>query len=279
MSTLKLIARHKNFNGFLERYQHDSDTTHSIMTFSIFRPSNANAKQPTPVLYWLSGLTCTDENFATKAGAFEYADALGISVVIPDTSPRGKSVPDHENFALGQGASFYVNATQNPWDFNYQMYDYITKELPQLIDNNFPVTDEKSIMGHSMGGHGALMIGLKNSNQYQSISAFAPIVNPCQTPWGKAAFNTYLGPQADKWEEYDSLSCLSSAARKIPILIHQGLGDEFYPNEVNPEIFVEKAKRLHFPISYCPVKDYDHSYYFISSFIKEHFDFHAKYLK
>ncbi|MFH4355750.1 MAG: S-formylglutathione hydrolase [Neisseriaceae bacterium] len=277
MSALKLIAQHKSFGGVLERYQHDSITTHSIMTFSIYRPPVKEQQRP-PCLYCLAGLTCNDEIFPIKSGALQYASQAKIVLVMPDTSPRGANIPDHSLYSLGQGASFYLNASQKPWNFHYQMYDYVTQELPLLISQHFPLGKKKSILGHSMGGHGALMIALKNSNQYQSVSALAPITNPCTTAWGKAAFKHYLGAERTLWKKYDSLHCLAGAARKIPILIHQGLEDEFYPKEVNPELFAQKAKQLHFPIQLKLEKGYDHSYYFVASFIHAHLKFHQKYL-
>jgi S-formylglutathione hydrolase len=193
------ISQNKVAGGWHKQYSHNSTTVNCDMTFAIFLPPNASATNPVPVLYWLSGLTCTDQNFMQKAGAFRKAAELGIAIVAPDTSPRGEGVADDEGYDLGQGAGFYVNATQAPWQQHYQMYDYVTKELPNLIESHFPVTSTKSISGHSMGGHGALIVGLNNPNIYQSVSAFSPIVNPVNCPWGQKAFTNYLGEDQSFW--------------------------------------------------------------------------------
>ena len=182
---LTLLGQHGSFSGWVKRYQHDSSSTQSPMRFSIYLPPEAGKNKAVPVLYWLSGLTCTEDNFMQKAGAQQMAAKLGVAIVAPDTSPRGEDVPDDQNYDLGQGAGFYVNATQMPWNQHYHMYDYVVDELPNLIEQHFPVTSRRSISGHSMGGHGALVIALRNPDRYLSVSAFSPICQPSQVPWGK----------------------------------------------------------------------------------------------
>ena len=280
MDKLTQINHCKMFDGHHERYQHFSDANQCTMTFAIYLPPATLHGKKVPVLYWLSGLTCTDENFATKAHAQQFASQHGIALVMPDTSPRGDGVADDDAYDLGQGAGFYVNATQEPWAKHYQMYDYVVHELPKIIESHFPVTNERAIFGHSMGGHGALQIALKNSHRYKSVSAFAPIVNPSDTPWGKKAFSAYLGSDAATWSEYDSLQLLDKCTRKdLPILIDQGLADSFYPEQLQPEKFTQKANELGFDATLHLRSGYNHSYYFIASFIREHIEFHAKTLK
>lgn len=275
---LKQVATQRCFDGEQRRYRHESTSTGGEMTFSIFLPRQALQGQKLPVLYCLSGLTCTDLNFSMQSFAQSYAAKYGIILLIPDTSPRGKDVPDSEDYDLGQAASFYVNATQAPWDKHYKMYDYIVDELPALIEQEFEVSDLWSICGHSMGGHGALMIGLKNSKRFSSISAFAPITPLSDSPWGKKALTAYLGEDKSTWKDYDSLDLLETAEIKRPILIDQGLADEFYPKQLNPEKFTEAAKAAGFKCTLRLHDDYDHSYYFVKTFISDHFYFHAKHL-
>lgn len=275
MSALTLISRNKMFNGHQERYTHFSETVQCEMTFSIYLPPQALKGYKVPVLYWLSGLTCTDENFTQKAGAQRFAAEWGIALVMPDTSPRGANVADDAAYDLGQGAGFYVNATQNPWTAHYQMYDYIAKELPDLIEAHFPANDRRSIFGHSMGGHGALQIALNNPNRYAAVSAFAPIANPSATPWGQKAFAAYLGENRETWAQYDSTELVKNAAYKLPVLIEQGDADQFYPHELQPERFVAAARANGFKVQYNLRPSYDHSYFFIASFIDSHIAFHA----
>lgn len=274
---MKQLSKNKIFGGWHERYSHSSKTTNTEMTFAIYLPPQA-ADRRVPVLYFLSGLTCTDENFSTKAGAQQYAAKYGLALVIPDTSPRGKNVPDDKTYDLGQGAGFYLNATQNPWSQHYHMYDYIVEELPELIEANFPVTNQRSIFGHSMGGHGALQIGLKNPDCYAAISAFAPIVNPSNVPWGKKAFSAYLGKDEKTWAAYDSSKLVSQVKKAQPILIDQGLADNFYPEQLQPEVFVQAAESNGIEVLLDLHEGYDHSYYFIASFVEKHIAFHAYYL-
>ena len=275
MSAPTLISRNKMFNGHHERYTHPSASTGTDMTFAVYLPPQALKGYKVPVLYWLSGLTCNDENFSTKAGAQRFAAAWNIALVMPDTSPRGDDVSDAEGYDLGKGAGFYVNATQAPWAAHYQMYDYIVHELPALIEAHFPVTDQRSIFGHSMGGHGALQIALKNPERYAAVSAFAPIVNPSETPWGQKAFTAYLGDDQSAWAEYDSTALVQTAKSKLPILIDQGDADDFYPKELQPEKFIAAARGNGFNVQYHLRPGYDHSYYFIASFIESHIEFHA----
>ena len=279
MSTLQRIARHMMFDGHHERYSHQSQSTTTEMTFAIYLPPCVEQGQKVPVLYFLSGLTCNDENFSTKACAQRYAAEHGVALVMPDTSPRGESVANDEGYDLGQGAGFYVDATQAPWHEHYRMYSYIVQELPALIEANFPVTEQRSIFGHSMGGHGALMIALRNATRYAAVSAFAPIVNPSQTPWGQKAFSAYLGDDRQTWSEYDSCQLLEHTERKLPIMIDQGESDNFYPEQLRPETFVEHAQQAGFDVRFRMLPGYDHSYFFIASFVEEHIRFHVQALR
>jgi len=276
--TLENLSQNKVAGGWHKQYSHDSNELNCTMRFAIFLPPNATKDNPVPVLYWLSGLTCTDENFMQKAGAFNKAAELGIAIVAPDTSPRGEGVADDEQYDLGQGAGFYLNATEKPWSDHFQMYSYIVDELPQLIEENFPVSKIKSISGHSMGGHGALTIGLKNSDQYQSISAFSPIVNPMQAPWGKKAFTEYLGSDFSTWKDYDTCELLKLQKTSLPILVDQGDADQFLEEQLKPESLVQAAEVNGSEVKLRMQPGYDHSYFFISSFIDDHLEFHSKYL-
>ncbi|WP_159657660.1 S-formylglutathione hydrolase [Vibrio atypicus] len=276
--TIENISQAKVFGGWHKQYTHQSNTLNCAMRFAIFLPPNATKTEPVPVLYWLSGLTCTDENFMQKAGAFRKAAELGIAIVAPDTSPRGDDVADDEGYDLGKGAGFYLNATQEPWSRHYHMYDYVTQELPDLIEANFPVSSIKSISGHSMGGHGALTIGIKNSANYRSISAFSPISNPMQCPWGQKAFNAYLGNDFETWKQYDASELLKQAQAKLPILVDQGSADGFLVEQLKPELLIAAANEHDSDVQVRMQPGYDHSYFFISSFIEEHLEFHAAYL-
>ncbi len=276
---LKEISKHKCFGGWQKRFQHDSDVLNCTMTFSVYIPAIA-ATQNVPVLYWLSGLTCTDENFVQKAGAQRMAAELGIMLVMPDTSPRGENVPDDpdKSYDLGLGAGFYINATQAPWNKHYQMFDYISIELPMLVEANFPVTSRKAISGHSMGGHGALVVGLKNPGSYCSISAFSPISNPINCPWGKKAFSAYLGHNKFDWELYDASMLLTQAQLFTPILVDQGSDDEFLKAQLLTSTLEEAASVNHYPLEVKYHSGYDHSYFFIASYIEKHLNFHHQYL-
>ncbi|MDO6619077.1 S-formylglutathione hydrolase [Shewanella sp. 6_MG-2023] len=277
--TLENISSNKMFGGWLKQYSHHSDTLNCQMRFAIYLPPQA-ASQKVPVLYWLSGLTCTDENVMQKSGVQRVAAELGIAIVAPDTSPRGENVADDANGAydFGLGAGFYLNATQAPFNTHYQMYDYVVKELPAFIEQHFPVTSMRSISGHSMGGHGAITIGLKNPQQYQSISAFSPICNPINCPWGQKAFNGYLGSDQTSWAEYDSSELMKNSMVKVPMLVDQGTEDNFLVEQLKPESLIEAAKAQQYPLTLRMQEGYDHSYFFISSFIEDHLRFHAKHL-
>lgn len=281
---LELIASVRCFEGEQRRYSHWSEVLSCAMNFSVYMPPQAlgsAAKNDLPVLYWLSGLTCTDENFVHKAGAQRLAAQLGLVLVAPDTSPRGEGVATAPDGAwdLGLGAGFYVNACQNPWRKNYHMYDYIVEELPSVIESGLPVSQSRrAISGHSMGGHGALVIGLRNSMRYSSVSAFAPIVAPSQCAWGEKAFSHYLGDDRALWQDYDASALIERAERQLPILIDQGDADQFLASQLQPTILLDKAKRIAYPLRYQLRPGYDHSYFYIASFIDEHLHFHASHL-
>ena len=276
---MEMLEEHRCFEGWQQRWRHDSSTLNCPMTFSIFLPPPRDHTPP-PVLYWLSGLTCNDENFTTKAGAQRVAAELGIVLVMPDTSPRGEQVANDDGYDLGQGAGLYLNATQPPWATHYQMYDYLRDELPALIQSQFNVSDRCAISGHSMGGHGALIMALKNPGKYTSVSAFAPIVNPCSVPWGIKAFSTYLGEDKNAWLEWDSCALMyaSNAQDAIPTLIDQGDNDQFLADQLQPAVLAEAARQKAWPMTLRIQPGYDHSYYFIASFIEDHLRFHAQYL-
>ncbi|GAA4355270.1 S-formylglutathione hydrolase [Kangiella marina] len=276
--TIENTSSNKAFGGWHKQYRHPSSTLSCDMQFAIYLPPQASESTPVPVLYWLSGLTCTDENFMQKGGAQRMAAELGIAIVAPDTSPRGDNIADDDAYDLGQGAGFYVNATQSPWAKHYQMYDYINEELPELIKSTFPVNDKWSIAGHSMGGHGAIMMALRTPEKYASASAFSPIVNPINCPWGEKAFSAYLGDDKADWREYDSTELLRKSSTQIPMLIDQGLADNFLAEQLKPQSLVAAATDKEYPLTYREHEGYDHSYYFISSFIEDHLRFHAKHL-
>ncbi len=278
---MKEIESIKESGGYLNRYTHDSSVCQCEMTFSVYLPPQAREGM-VPTLYWLSGLTCTDDNARTKAGAQRYAAEHGIAIVFPDTSPRGEGVPDEpERYDLGQGAGFYVNATQSPWSKHYQMYDYVIKELPALVEANLPLLPGvKSVSGHSMGGHGALICGLKNPGMFRSVSAFAPITNPLNCGWGQGCFGLYLGADKAAWEAYDATCLVNAGAKACDILVDQGDADEFlHEGQLLPENFQAACEAHEQPCRVRIQAGYDHSYHFIASFLGEHFEFHAKYLK
>jgi S-formylglutathione hydrolase len=246
------------------------------MVFGIFLPPQAR-KRPVPVLYWLSGLTCTDENFMQKAGAQRVAAELGIAIVCPDTSPRGTDFPgEHDSYDFGSGAGFYVDATQAPWDRHYRMYDYVTHELPQLVETHFAVTETRGISGHSMGGHGALVCYLRNPGRYRSVSAFAPICHPSQSGWGQKALSAYLGEDRDAWARYDAALLISDAQEKLPLLIDQGTEDNFLSNQLKPGALEQACIASHYPLTLRMQEGYDHSYFFIATFIEDHLRHHAR---
>jgi S-formylglutathione hydrolase len=273
---METVSSTVTFGGELRRVQHRSEACNCDMTFSVFLPPQANSG-PVPALYWLSGLTCTDENFTIKAGAQRAAAALGLALVCPDTSPRGTDLPgEHDDWDFGSGAGFYVNATQAPWSDHYRMYDYVTKELPALIDAHFPVTDRCGISGHSMGGHGALTCYLKNPGRYRSVSAFAPICHPSECSWGQKAFTNYLGEDRNAWEAYDAARLIGKAQEKLPILIDQGTEDEWLSDQLKPGALEQAAIASHYPLQIRMREGYDHGYYFVASFIEDHLRHHAR---
>ena len=276
---IEMIASNKSFGGWHKQYRHTSQTLNCEMRFAIYLPPQATGDKKLPVLYWLSGLTCTDENFMQKAGAQRMAAELGIAIVAADTSPRGAGVADDEAYDLGQGAGFYVNATQAPWSHHYKMYDYIVHELPVLIEENFPVTDKRAIAGHSMGGHGALTIALRNPEQYCSVSAFSPISNPMNCPWGQKAFTAYLGEDRDAWRDYDASELMRATPALVPAKVDQGAADDFLTEQLKPESLQASAVSNDYPLELNIHEGYDHSYYFIAAFIEEHLRFHAAYLQ
>lgn len=276
-SQLTQVSSSRCFGGEVRVLRHDSSSTHTPMTFSIFLPPQMQAGSTPPVLYWLSGLTCTCENFTTKAGAQRYAAEHGLVIVAPDTSPRGANIEgEDESYDLGAGAGFYLNATAEPWSTHYHMYDYVVHELPALIESNFAVApDRRSIFGHSMGGHGALICALKNPGRYRSVSAFAPICAPTLCPWGQKAFRAYLGDEEDAWNAYDAHLLIPDAQERIPLLIDQGLDDQFLATQLYPDKLVAACDAHQHPIQLRKHEGYDHSYYFIASFIGEHIAHHA----
>lgn len=277
---MEIVQEWRLFGGRQIRYQHDSGLLNCRMEFSVYLPPQAESKK-VPALYWLSGLTCTDENFSVKAGAQRMAAQLGVALIIPDTSPRGEGVPDDPERAydLGLGAGFYVNATEAPWQEHYQMYDYILLELPALVENNLPLTEERSIFGHSMGGHGALILALRNPERFSSVSAFSPIASPTTSPWGQKAFNAYLGADQTTWAPYDASLLLKEKGSALPILVDQGLADNFYHEEqLQPETLKEAGEAHGAKLTLRLQEGYDHSYYFIASFIDDHLKFHYTHL-
>lgn len=275
-----MIDSHRSHGGEQQRYRHRSETLGCDMVYSVFLPPQAT-DGPVPVLYYLSGLTCTDENFVAKAGAQQHAARHGIAIVAPDTSPRGEDVPDDPDGAwdFGSGAGFYVNATQAPWDKHYRMYDYVLEELPALINESMPVDgDRQAITGHSMGGHGALTVGLRNPDRYRSISAFSPICSPSQCSWGHKALGRYLGDDQTQWLAHDACHLIGQASRQLPILVDQGGSDGFLVEQLKPELLMSAATEAGYPINLRLQAGYDHSYFFVSSFMADHMAFHAQYL-
>ncbi len=262
----------------MEVYSHLSSATQTPMKFSVYRPPQA-AERRVPVLYWLSGLTCTEENFMAKAGAQQFAAQHGLLLVAPDTSPRGANLPgESESWDFGVGAGFYVNAAQAPWSKHYRMYEYVTDELPTLVKENFPVfPNREAISGHSMGGHGALVAALRQPGRYLSVSAFAPICAPTLCPWGEKAFKNYLGT-VEAGAEYDAHLLIQKAKSRFPLLVDQGTEDKFLKDQLKPEKLQAACENSGFPLTLRMQPGYDHSYYFIASFMGDHIAHHARYL-
>ena len=285
-SLVEEIGSNLSFGGQQLRYRHHSNILNCDMTFSIYLPPQAK-QAPVPVLYWLSGLTCSDENFVTKAGAQQHAAEYGIAIVCPDTSPRGEGVPDDEerSYDFGLGAGFYINATEEPWATHYQMYDYVVEELPALINAEFPVDGSKvAISGHSMGGHGALTVALKNPERYCSVSAFSPICSPINCPWGQKALSNYIGDESQgHWNSQDTVELVKTAddqlKQSMPVLVDQGDADNFLAEQLNTQLLIDTAEQVGFPMQIRFQSGYDHSYFFIASLIGEHIRFHSNYLR
>lgn len=275
------ISDVRSFGGRQKQLSHESGVCDCTMEFSVYLPPQAEAGD-VPVLWWLSGLTCTDQNFVTKAGAQAYAAEHGVAIVAPDTSPRGDGVPDDPDGAydFGLGAGFYVNATEAPWSANYRMYEYVVEELPALVAAEFPIdTARQGIFGHSMGGHGALTIALGNPGRFKSVSAFAPIVSPLNCPWGEKALGGYLGDDRDRWREHDSCALIADVTERLPILIDQGEADPFLEKELKPHLIEEVCAQADHPLTLRMHPGYDHSYFFIATFVGDHVRWHADALR
>ncbi|MCB2023924.1 MAG: S-formylglutathione hydrolase [Ottowia sp.] len=276
---MERIEQHASFGGRQEVWQHASTSTGTPMRFGIYLPPAALAGERCPVLYWLSGLTCTEQNFITKAGAQEHAARHGLIVVAPDTSPRGEGVANDPAYDLGQGAGFYLNATQAPWAPHFRMEDYVVQELPALIEQHFPATGARGIAGHSMGGHGALTLALRHPGRYRSVSAFSPIVAPSQVPWGQKAFGAYLGDDRAAWAQHDAVALVAGASERLPLLVDQGEADEFLAGQLRPELLQAACEAACHPLTLRLQLGYDHSYYFIASFMGDHVAHHASALR
>ncbi len=276
---MERIEQHASFGGRQEVWKHASSSTGTEMKVGVYLPPKAVAGEKCPVLYWLSGLTCTEQNFITKAGAQQFAAEHNFIVVAPDTSPRGDGVANDDAYDLGQGAGFYVNATQKPWAPHFRMEDYVVNELPALIEQHFPASEARGIFGHSMGGHGALTLALRHPGKYKSVSAFAPIVAPTQMPWGQKALKAYLGDDPAAWKAHDTVELIATAKERLPLLVDQGEGDEFLANQLKPELLKAACEKAGHPLTLRLQPGYDHSYYFMASFMADHFAHHAKALR
>lgn len=272
---VETLSTVKSFGGTQGVYRHASRETGTDMVFAVYLPPQAEAGDPLPVLWYLSGLTCTHANVMEKGGYQRICAELGLILVAPDTSPRGPDVPDDEAYDFGQGAGFYVDASEAPYDRNYRMYSYVTEELPDIVAANFPADMERqSICGHSMGGHGALTIALSKAGRFRSVSAFAPIVAPGQVPWGEKALGNYLGQDRSAWRAHDAIALIEDGARVAEILVDQGDADPFLTKELRPELLAEACREAGIPLTLRVQPGYDHSYYFISTFIEDHLRWH-----
>lgn len=276
--TTERLEHRACFGGWQDVYRHRSEVLGCDMHVGVYYPPQA-ADGPCPVLYWLSGLTCSEQNFITKAGAQRYAAQHGIILVAPDTSPRGADVADAQRYDLGQGAGFYLDATQPPWAAHYRMHEYIAQELPAWVEADPAASDVRAIAGHSMGGHGALVLALRNPGRYRSVSAFAPIVAPSQVPWGEQAFAAYLGEDRAAWRQWDACALIADARERLPLLVDQGEADEFLATQLRPELLRAACAATGHPLTLHLRPGYDHSYYFIASFIGEHLAWHAAALR
>ena len=277
---LEEIAANRSFGGWHKRFRHRSTVLDCEMEFGVYLPPSAE-KGPVPVLWWLSGLTCTDENFMQKAGAHQVASELGIAIVCPDTSPRGTDLPgEHDSYDFGSGAGFYLNATTDPWRRHYRMYDYVTDELPAVVSGDLPVSDVQGISGHSMGGHGALVCALKNPGRYRSLSAFAPISNPTRCAWGEKAFTGYLGDDRNQWKDWDATELIGNNGCDLEILVDQGEADNFLKEgQLRPESLEKACQASSTPLNLRMQPGYDHSYFFIATFIEDHLQHHGRFLR
>lgn len=275
---LTKVAANRCFGGEQLQYTHPSARTGGTMTFSVYLPPGPG---PFPVLIWLSGLSCTDQNFVTKAGSQRIAAALGLAIVAPDTSPRGAHVPGDPagSWDFGHSAGFYVDATEAPWSANYQMHSYIRDELPQVLESLPLDCSRVSLSGHSMGGHGALILALKNPGRYRSVSAFAPICAPSEVPWGEKAFGHFLGPDRERWRAWDAAALVATATERLPILVDQGLADGFLEKQLRPERLESACAAVGHPLELRRREGYDHSYYFVASFLEDHLRWHAAALR
>ncbi|MBI5268184.1 MAG: S-formylglutathione hydrolase [Burkholderiales bacterium] len=273
---MERIEHHASFGGRQEVWRHASATLGCDMRLGVYLPPAALAGQPCPVVVWLSGLTCTEQNFITKAGAQAHAARLGLIMVAPDTSPRGDGVANDPGYDLGQGAGFYLNATRAPWAPHFRMEDYVVDELPALVAQHFPTTGRQAICGHSMGGHGALTLALRHPGRYASVSAFSPIVAPSQVPWGQKALRAYLGDDPAAWAAHDTVALVARATERLPLLVDQGEADEFLATQLKPELLEAACAAAGHPLTLRRHPGYDHSYYFIASFIGEHLAHHAQ---
>jgi S-formylglutathione hydrolase len=280
MNALSIVSEHACYGGVQRFYRHESSETRGPMKFSAYLPPQARSGK-VPVLYFLSGLTCTEETFCIKSHAQKFAAEFGLMLISPDTSPREPRIPgDADAWDFGYSAGFYVDATQEPWANNYRMYSYVARELPQIVAAHLPAdTAASGIFGHSMGGHGALTLALRNPSQYKSVSAFAPIAAPMQCPWGKKAFANYLGPDSAAWREYDASELVVRRAFPGPILIDQGSADQFLVEQLMPEKFVAAAAKSGQRVQLRMQPGYDHGYYFIQTFMADHFRHHAEQLR
>jgi len=279
--SLEIASQNKSFGGTQFIYRHTSTETGTPMRFAAFIPPQAE-KSKAPVLWFLSGLTCTEENFTVKAGAQRVAAELGLILIAPDTSPRGEGVPGDPagSYDFGLGAGFYVDATQAPYAKNYRMRSYIETELPALVDAHLPADlGRQSITGHSMGGHGAITIALRNPGRFRSVSAFAPIVSPINCPWGQKALGGYIGPDQAAWREYDSCALIEDGRRVPELLVDQGLADNFLAPQLKPDLLEAACAKANIKLTLRRQEGYDHSYYFISSFTEDHLRYHAAFLK
>src|ERR1700723_4278205 len=280
MSSIELVSEHGCFGGVQRFYKHASRETRGTMKFSVYLPPQSKTGK-VPVLYYLAGLTCTEETFPIKSHAQQAAAQLGLMLVAPDTSPGEPRLPgDADSWDFGQGAGFYLDATQAPWSTNYRMYSYVTRELPEIVAQNFPADAAATgIFGHSMGGHGALTIALKNPSVYKSVSAFSPIAAPMQCPWGKKGFSNYLGPDTQTWREYDASELVARKAFPGPILIDQGAADPFLVEQLMPEKFSAAAAKSGQALNLRIQQGYDHGYYFIQTFMADHLRHHSQQLQ